>query len=449
MQHVQIAENGVGAYTIPSVDKNYEIIATFAVKAYRITISPVISEKIGGKIMPSGEISAACGSSKTFTITPDDCYKISDFRVDGTSDIDQVEIDENGVGVYTIPSVDKDYDIEATFAIKNIIEATSEGRCIIEPSGKVEVGCGEDQTFKITVPEGCEISQVTVNGQSVGKVTEYTFENLTTDDNRIHAVCECDEYPINAEASGANTISPSGEVPVVRGNDITFAITSENDSFCLVVDGELAEATKQSDSEYTYTFENVQADHTIKVFDECHNITTDVAGEGIRVEPSREVIVEHGKDQTITVTAEAGTLITVMVDGELEKSGGNPEWTHTFSNVVEDHSIQVFQFFVITATGDISPSGEMTVYYGASLTFRSPEGLIVDGQPVEATDYYKFENVMEPHCIQCIDMTGAVSVLKFLAGVDMDGAVPCLDFNQDGKVDMIDALYMFRQLSAQ
>jgi hypothetical protein len=89
------------------------------------------------------------------------------------------------------------------------------------------------------------------------------------------------------------------------------------------------------------------------------------------------------------------------------------------------------------------------VYYGASLTFRSPEGLIVDGQPVEATDYYKFENVMEPHCIQCIDMTGAVSVLKFLAGVDMDGAVPCLDFNQDGKVDMIDALYMFRQLSAQ
>ena len=49
----------------------------------------------------------------------------------------------------------------------------------ISPNGSVFVAKGADQKFTITPSEGYEIADVQVDGQSVGKKTEYTFENVT------------------------------------------------------------------------------------------------------------------------------------------------------------------------------------------------------------------------------------------------------------------------------
>lgn len=49
----------------------------------------------------------------------------------------------------------------------------------ISPNGSVSVAKGADQKFTITPSEGYEIADVQVDGQSVGKKTEYTFENVT------------------------------------------------------------------------------------------------------------------------------------------------------------------------------------------------------------------------------------------------------------------------------
>lgn len=49
----------------------------------------------------------------------------------------------------------------------------------ISPSGAVSVAKDENQTFTITPSENYEIADVKVDGQSVGKKTEYTFENVT------------------------------------------------------------------------------------------------------------------------------------------------------------------------------------------------------------------------------------------------------------------------------
>lgn len=49
----------------------------------------------------------------------------------------------------------------------------------ISPSGAVSVAKDENQTFTITPSENYEIEDVKVDGQSVGKKTEYTFENVT------------------------------------------------------------------------------------------------------------------------------------------------------------------------------------------------------------------------------------------------------------------------------
>ena len=50
----------------------------------------------------------------------------------------------------------------------------------ISPSGSVQVARGSDQTFTITPGEGYEIADVLVDGESVGAVSSYTFENVRT-----------------------------------------------------------------------------------------------------------------------------------------------------------------------------------------------------------------------------------------------------------------------------
>lgn len=48
----------------------------------------------------------------------------------------------------------------------------------ITPDGRVRVDRGDNQTFRITADEGYEIADVIVDGESVGAVSSYTFENV-------------------------------------------------------------------------------------------------------------------------------------------------------------------------------------------------------------------------------------------------------------------------------
>ena len=61
------------------------------------------------------------------------------------------------------------------------IEATAETGGRISPSGNVGICGGEDQTFTITPNKGYAISNVRVDGKSIGAVKSYTFENVSRD----------------------------------------------------------------------------------------------------------------------------------------------------------------------------------------------------------------------------------------------------------------------------
>lgn len=149
------------------------------------------------------------------------------------------------------------------------ITATAGENGSISPNGSVTVTEGDNQTFTITANNGYRISDVLVDGQSVGAVSTYTFENVTGD-HTIEAtfrrtggggVVTPTQYTITAEAGDGGSISPDGRVRVDRGDDQTFRITPDDgyEIADVLVDGESVGAVS------SYTFENVRANHTIKV----------------------------------------------------------------------------------------------------------------------------------------------------------------------------------------
>ena len=86
----------------------------------------------------------------------------------GAPQLDKLEITPKAVAV-------ESYDITATASEGGTI--TAEGLA----DGKVSVTEGESATFTITANDGYEVSDVKVDGTSVGKRTSYTFENVDED----------------------------------------------------------------------------------------------------------------------------------------------------------------------------------------------------------------------------------------------------------------------------
>ncbi len=225
----------------------------FTTAAVSIYYSITASASGGGTISPSGTTQVVSGGSQTFTITANTGYHISDVVVDGSS-----------VGVvtsYPFTNVTADHTIAATFAIDTYtITAIAGSGGQISPSGTTQVNEGENQTFTITANAGYHISDVVVDGSSVGAVNSYTFTNVIAD-HTIAATfaVNINTYTITASASGSGTISPSGTTQVNEGENQTFTITANAGYHIsdVVVDGSSVGAVN------SYTFTNVTADHTI------------------------------------------------------------------------------------------------------------------------------------------------------------------------------------------
>lgn len=75
------------------------------------------------------------------------------------------------------------------------ITATSSPNGSILPSGVVEVEYGRNKTFIMRADEGYRVSDILVDGMSVGSNTQHTFENVTNN-HTIHAVFDVNEPPV-------------------------------------------------------------------------------------------------------------------------------------------------------------------------------------------------------------------------------------------------------------
>ncbi|MEN6438881.1 MAG: hypothetical protein ABFD97_09880, partial [Syntrophobacter sp.] len=424
-----VSVGAVSSYTFSTLGACHTISAVFGTsQTYTITASVSGS---GGGISPSGSVSVSSGTSKTFTITPSTNYKITDVKVDGTS--------VGAVSSYTFASVTANHTITASFELitYTITARVSGSGGGISPSGSVSVSSGTSKTFTITPSTNYKITDVKVDGTSVGAVSSYTFASVTAN-HTITASFELITYTITASVSGSGGgISPSGSVSVSSGTSKAFTITpSTNYKITDVkVDGTSVGAVS------SYTFASVTANHTITASFELitYTITASVSGSGGGISPSGSVSVGYGTSKTFTITPSTNYKITdVKVDG----SSVGAVSSYTFSSVSAAHTITAsFELITYTITasvsgsgGSISPSGSVSVNSGASQAITiTPSAnyrisdVKVDGASVGAISSYTFSSVSAAHTItasfELITYTITASVSGSGGGISPSGSV--------------------------
>jgi subtilase family protein/SprB-like repeat protein len=157
-------------YTFVNVRSDHTLEVAFNY-AYTSLISASASP--GGTISPSGNLSVPCGVDQTYTMTP----------TPGCGQIERVKIDavwQGPLASYTFKKVRSDHTIQAVFSSTPLsITATAGEGATISPSGASSVGCGGRLTYAIAPSDACHvITDVQVDGVSVGVVNSYTFSDV-------------------------------------------------------------------------------------------------------------------------------------------------------------------------------------------------------------------------------------------------------------------------------
>ncbi len=168
----------VGAYVFEGVTTDHTIHAEFTAGAGTHTITATAGTH--GYIVPSGVIEVTDGQSLSFNIWPDSGYHIDHVLVDGES--------VGPCSSYTFTNITSDHTIHAEFSEggRYIITATAGTHGVIVPSGAVAVKANSNISFSIVPDEDYCVSNILVDGVSVGAAPAYSFINVTSD-HTIHA----------------------------------------------------------------------------------------------------------------------------------------------------------------------------------------------------------------------------------------------------------------------
>jgi Tfp pilus tip-associated adhesin PilY1 len=133
--------------------------------------SVTLSAGAGGSFdLPSPQ-AVLSGQAITIDVIPDSGYRIDAITDNGNN--------VGNVAPYTITNVTTDHTVTASFLQTHIIHATAGPNGDITPVGDSIVDHGATRSFSITPNSGYRISDVLVDGTSVGAVSTYAFTNVT------------------------------------------------------------------------------------------------------------------------------------------------------------------------------------------------------------------------------------------------------------------------------
>ncbi|MDP3882701.1 MAG: VWA domain-containing protein [Candidatus Staskawiczbacteria bacterium] len=302
----------------------------------------------------------------------------------------------------------------------------------ISPLGLVQVVSGASQAFSINPSYGYEISDVLVDSISVGALSSYTFDNVTSNHEILASFSELVFSPPTADPPAGTYSSTQNVTLSASGADSIHYATDGADPTCStanIFSDPIAVASDLTLKTIACYGENSSSiatfDYVIEGEGPISYTITVTAGPGGSIAPSGNISVEEGSDQMfdIAVSPDFG-ILDILVDGSSVGAVG----TYTFYDVSADHTISAtfyqlptgggggggggsdFPTFMITSStglnGAIDPLGAVSVNYGYSKQYiMTPdsgyevEDVLIDGVSVGALTSYTFGNVISDHTI--------------------------------------------------
>jgi hypothetical protein len=289
-------------------------------------------------------------------------------------------------GMSDSPVSSATYNILASYTIS----ASAGANGSISPSGSVSVTQGANQIFAITPNSGNVVADVTVDGTSVGAVTSYTFSNVQSNHTISATFAPVPTFTITASAGANGSISPSGAVTVNQGASQAFTIAPAAGYAVssVTVDGTSVGVVT------TYTFSNVQANHTISAAFVVNSSTTITAAMGFYNQPiaaqTGQFTVAFDASPSLsptnatvslsqgTVTAYSGmaTIVRFNTTGDIDARNAG---AYTAATTIPYSANTVYHFRMAidvsahTYSIFVTPPGGSEITVGANYAFRTEQ----------------------------------------------------------------------------
>jgi hypothetical protein len=341
-------------FTTNAITANCTVSAVF-IKTYTVTANAGAN----GTISPAGASTMISGTTKTFTITPNTGYRISNATGCGGT--------LNG-NIYTTGPVTANCTVTASFAIQSYTLTASAGTGGAISPASATVNHGATRAFTLTPSAGYAIASV--GGTCGGTLNNRTYTTLPATANcTVVAVFAPLSLTVTASAGAGGAISPSGGVAAQGGSAQTFTLPPSARYAMSSVGGTCGGTLSGN----TYTTKAITANCTVTASFKTQTVITASAGANGTISPAGAVGVNSGTSGTFTVTPNTGYRIST-VGGTC--GGTLSDNTYTTNAVTKNCTVTAsfaVQTFTVTASADangkISPTSVTGVNYGTAKSF--------------------------------------------------------------------------------
>ena len=395
-------------YTFTNVTDNHTIQTTFAINTY--TIAASASPAAGGTVSGAGTYTH--GEEVILTATANEGYEFVYWTENGTVVSSSAEYifdasdSRSLLAVFETPTYTVAFNV-----VRGIgsITAAVDGAPI---ASGASVDYGSEVVFTATAGEGYSIEQWTLNGDPLDNHSPDRFTVKDLDKNiTVTVAFEAIPYTLDVAVlpAGAGMVTLNPNTAFFTTGQVISLSASPNTGFDFLHWLDNGKSILSTDNPFDYT---MPAHNTSlnAVFTVSQYTITATAGTNGSINPAGDVVVDHGDNQSFTITPNTGYhIVDVLVNG----GSVGALSSYTFENVTQSHTIQaIFSIdtYTIAASagpnGSIAPEGEVTVNEGSSQRFTITPNtgyhiadVLVNGSSVGTPTEYTFTNVTDDHTI--------------------------------------------------
>jgi hypothetical protein len=303
-------------YLFENVTEDHRFLVVFDTEFYQIHASA----GEGGEISPAGETAYQAFSNPSYTVTPYENYLIDKVVVneeDVTASISEMG---DGTYIYTFPELTGDAAISVSF--KSTLP-------VVVTIGDTSGSPGDTVTADITIENHPLLTGATL-------YLEYDPDILSFAGGEVTGETWTDQV-FESISPGFLSISLSGEVPAASSSPLArlfFQISDTADEGIYDINCSSENSSVASDDELLSITPD---DGTVTVFISAYTITAATSPpDGGVIEPSGEVLVSPGTDQTFSLQPSEGYAVEdVLIDSVSVGAVSS----YIFESVSADHSI--------------------------------------------------------------------------------------------------------------